>query len=59
VTAVPNFRGAHVPRVLVSASSPKHFLRTASLTEDQKKSAKARAPLPAREARALPGVAQT
>jgi hypothetical protein len=54
-----NSRRAHAPRVHVSAPSPKHFLRIASLIEDQKKFAKARAPLPAREARALPKLAQT
>ena len=59
MTDANDFWGAHAARVHVSAASPKHFLRTASLTEDQKEFAKARAPLPAREARALPGVAQT
>src|SRR5205814_2144930 len=45
-------RGAHAPRVLVSAPSPKlSFLPVAE------KFAMAGAPSPAREARALPGVA--
>ena len=37
VTNASDFWGAHAARVHVSAASPKHFLRIASLTEDQKK----------------------